>query len=346
MAPWYTLDSPTPSGDQAQYTATGPDNWTALRQRLLGMTDEQLKKWYEQEVAASTPPPSSGGTAPKPATPAPSTDATGVIPDYLLSMFNQYGLKELASWYIKSVQSGMTDAEIAEAIYDQPEYKKRFPAMAALRAKGHALSEAEYLSVEKSYRDSMAAYGLAGSVYDSQATFTRLMESEVSVRELEERLSDAKMVVDSTDPNIKNALASNYGMTYGDLMTYALDPKGMGKEHVDRLARSATLQGIAQSFSLQLNKVYSEQLAMDSAFNNATEADYRSALSDVAGVASTQGRLGGIEGTKVTDADVADAVIKKDAKKLLASQRRAQREQARFAGSSGVSAATLRRGSL
>lgn len=273
-------------------------------------------------------------------------EATPVIPDYLSAMFNQYGLNDLAAWYIKSVQSGMTDAEIAEAIYDQPAYKKRFPAMAALRAKGHALSEAEYLSVEKSYRDSMAAYGLAGSIYDSQATFTRLMESEVSVRELEERLSDAKMVVDSTDPNIKNALATNYGMTYGDLMTYALDPKGMGKDHVDKLARSAVLQGIAKSFSLQMDKVYSEQLAKDSAFNNATEADYRAALSDVANVASTQKRLGGVEGTKVTDADIADAVIKKDANKLLASQRRAQREAARFGGSSGVSASTLRRGSL
>ena len=214
--------------------------------------------------------------------------------------------------------------------------------MKALRARGRAMTEAEYLSTQKSYEDTLYAYGLRGSAYDNGDTFTRLIESEVSPRELEERINNAKMVVDSADPNVKRALTEYYGIGYGDLMTYALDPKGVGKDHVEKLARTATLHGIAQTMQLSLSQQYTEQLAMDKSFANSTEADFRSVVSDMADLSNSQRRLAAIDGGTFSDQDSGDIVVKKDNAKILASRQRAAREAARFSGSSGVSGTTLR----
>lgn len=264
------------------------------------------------------------------------------IPQYLVDMFAQYGLSDLGTWYLGRVQAGATEAQIAEELYDQPAYQARFPAMAALRTKGRAMTEAQYMAVEKSYRDSLAAYGLRASVYDNPTTFAGLMESEVSTRELEERLQDAKMVVDAADPNVRKVLLETYGIGGTDLLAYALDPKGQGKDHVEKLARSATLQGLARTMSLNMSQQYAENLAMDTAFDNRTEADYRDALSNVSELTTAQSRLASIEGQAFTAEDAADVVVKKDARKTLASRERAAREAARFSGSSGLSGATLR----
>ena len=303
--------------------------------KLRDLAQAELARRAATATPGATPPP-----------PAPTPAATPNVPQYLLDMFGQCGLNDLAAWYVRRVVEGATEAQIAAEIYDQPAYQRRFPAMAALRARGRAISEAEYMAVERSYRDTMAAYGLRDSVYDKQETFTKLIESEVSVRELEERIGDAEMVVDSTDQNVKNALLVNYGISSNDLLTYALDPKGRGKDYVERLARSATLQGIAKTMGLGLSKGYAENLATDSVFDNSTEADFREALSSVSDLAATQKRLAAIDKQKFTDADAADAVIKRDSGKILASRARAQREQARFSGSAGTGTGALRRGSL
>lgn len=284
-------------------------------------------------------------TAPPP--PAPVAEPSlADVPAWLQELFNRAGLGSLATWYLQRVREGATDAQIAVEIYDQQAYRDRFPAMAALRSKGQAISEAEYVSMEKSYAQALDAYGLRGSAFDRKDTYTRLIESGVDTQTLEERLHSAKMVADATDPNIRNALMANYGIGVADLTQYALDPAGIGKDHVERLARSATLQGLARTFSLSMDRAYSEKLAADTAFDNSTEADFRSSLATVSDLASSQRRLAQVEGGRFTDEDAADVVVKKDSTKTLASRQRAAREAARFSGRAGVTASTLRDTSL
>lgn len=264
----------------------------------------------------------------------------------IANMYSAYGMQDLADWIVASAVEGKNAQQLAVEVYDQPAYKKYFPAMDALRKKGHAITEAQYRQVEQGYRDVLSYAGLAGSVFDSTETFTRLMESEVSARELEERVADAKMVTDSTDPNVKRALREYYGITESDLVSYALDPQGRGKDHVERLARSATLRGIADTTRLNLSAQYAEGLANDSLFDNAKEADYREALAKVSMVNEVQTRLASLEGDTFTGDDAADVALKGNATKTLASRRRAEREAARFSGSVGLSSGSLRRGSL
>jgi hypothetical protein len=268
--------------------------------------------------------------------------ATVEVPAWLQDLFNKSGLGELASWYLDRIRNGATDAQIVVEMYDQPAYKARFPAMAALRSRGQAITEGEYISMERSYAQALDAYGLRGGAFDQKTTYTRLIESGVDVQSLEERLQDARMVAEATDPHIREALRTNYGLGIDDLTQYALDPTGIGKDHVDRIARSATLQGLARTYSLDMSRSYAERLAMDTSFNNSTEADYRSALATVSDLATSQRRLSQVEGTDFTAEDAADVVVLKDQSKTLASRQRAAREAARFSGSSGLTGSSLR----
>lgn len=264
------------------------------------------------------------------------------IPAWLRDLFIRAGIGGLAEWYVKRIREGATDAQLAIEIYDQPEYKTRFPAMAALRKRGQAITEGEYMALEQSYAHALDAYGLRGSAFDAKPVYTRLIESGVDTQTLEERLTNARSIAMATDENIRRALRDNYGITANDLTQYALDPAGIGKDHVERLARSAMLQGLARTASLDLGTAYSEELANDTTFDNSTEADYRNALATVSDLATSQRRLAQIEGTAFTDVDAADVVVKKDQTKTLASRRRAAREAARFAGTSALSASALR----
>lgn len=263
-------------------------------------------------------------------------------PTWLITLMNQAGLGGLADWYVKRIREGATDDQIAIEIYDQPEYKIRFPAMEALRKRGQAITEGEYISMERSYAQALDAYGLRGSAFDAKPTYTRLIESGVDAQTLEERLQDARMVAEATDVNVRKALLDNYGITTNDLTQYALDPTGIGKDHVERLARSATLQGLARTAALDLGQAYSERLANDTSFDNSTEADYRSTLASVSDLATSQRRLAQVEGSTFSDEDAADVVVMKDQPKTLASRQRAAREAARFSGTTGIGASSLR----
>lgn len=265
-------------------------------------------------------------------------------PQLLASQFTQYGLTGLAQWVQDMiVQWGDSAAiKIAGEIYDRPEYQAAFPAMKALRDKGMVISEAEYRATEQTYRDTLSFYGLADSTYDKPETYTRLMESMVSPRELEARLDDARSVAMATDENVRKALTDYYGITANDLMIYALDPQGQGKDHVERLARSAIVAGIAETTRLGLSRQYAESLAMDTAMDNRTEAEVRDLFSSAADVKQSQGRLASIEGEEFSGEDALDVTVKKDTAKILKSRARAERERARFAGTSGTSSSSLR----
>jgi hypothetical protein len=248
---------------------------------------------------------------------------------------------DLAAWVESQIIAGKTEAEIAADIYDQPAYKAAFPAMEDLRKKGQTITEAEYRATEQTYRDTLAYYGLAGSPYDTSATITQLMKSVVSPRELETRLDDARAVAQSTDPNVKRALVDYYNINENDLMMYALDPAGQGKDYIERLSRTAVLAGVAETARLGLSKTYAESLAMDTAFDNRTEADVRETVQNAAALSVNQSRLAQLEGDTFTGEDALDIVAKKDQSKALASRKRAEREQSRFSGSSSASSRTL-----
>lgn len=290
----------------------------------------------------------------KPVTPtpkAPEVKATRAS-DALAEMFARWNMGGLSKWISDSIKAGKTDAEISVGIYDQPEYKQRFPAMESLRGKpGGAITEAEYLSLENGYKSVLRYYGLEDSMYDNPDDFASLISNGVSAREVEERMGLAKRLVESytADPNIRVALRANFPfVTDRDLMIYALDPQKKGRDHIEKLSRQAIVSGSAVTSGLTLSQRYASSLANDSMIRGMTDESgqlnedrVRETLASASAFSDKQRRLAAMDGESFTDEDAVDIAVKRDTKKALASRRRSLREQARFGGSSGIASGSL-----
>lgn len=124
------------------------------------------------------------------------------------------------------VNEGYTDPTVISARLRGTEtYKKRFAANEARTAKGLAvLSPAEYLGLEREYRQVMSAAGINSSYFDSVDDYRKLIENDISVNELGARVGLAQQVVQTTDDRLRNTLRDFYNIGEGDLVAYYLDP--------------------------------------------------------------------------------------------------------------------------
>jgi hypothetical protein len=132
-----------------------------------------------------------------------------------------FGLGALGGWAWEQYLNGVPTSKIMLDLRARPEYKARFAGIAALSAKGRAISEQEYISQEQSYASAMRAYGLPASFYDGPEDFGKLIAGEVSAKELDDRLSMAQQVI-STDPRgqqLRSELGRLYGLSNADGLT-------------------------------------------------------------------------------------------------------------------------------
>lgn len=267
--------------------------------------------------------------------------------DDVRSLLESYGLGSLASWIVQQQVDGKDDLTIVTELRQRPEYKQRFPAMDALQravnsgGAGHAVTEADYLSMEDAYKQAFQNSGLPSTMYNTPDDFRRLIEAQVSPAEVQRRVAAAKVAVDNTDPNTRGSMLDMYGITSTDLMAYALDPE-KNADHLQRIATSSILAGYGKSSGLSdLSRRQWEGYAQDLINQEADDSDIRSIISSAYVTVENQRRLAGIEGEQFTTNDALDVTIRKDAVKGLASEQRAKREKARFSGSQGVNAKSL-----
>jgi hypothetical protein len=156
----------------------------------------------------------------------PSQDAKNTIKSVLAT----YGLGDLSDYLYgvyarQEVDINNPDALIF-AIREQDAYKKRFAANAARAKKGLAeLDPASYLELENSYRRLMQSNGLPSGFYDQTDDFTRLLEGDVSVSELQDRIQNGFRAVQDADPEVKRQMQELYGVNEAGLAAYFLDPE-------------------------------------------------------------------------------------------------------------------------
>lgn len=259
-----------------------------------------------------------------------------------------YGLGSLTGWIVGAVTAGKDQLTILTELRAKPEYKVRFPAMDALQQKaqaggGVAITEGEYLSMERAYRKQFQDAGLPAHMWDSPDDYKRLLESDISPDEVGERISAAQIAVESQDPAVLRSLRDIYGLTSTDLVAYALDPAKNSK-YIEKISTTSLLAGYGQTAGLA--NANWESYAQDLINQQASEEDIRTAVSQSAQLQTEQDRLAEIEGGQFTSSDALDVTVRKDAKKITASQKRANREVARFAGTQGISTGSLGRGSI
>lgn len=183
--------------------------------------------------------------------------AKGVITGFL----GQYGLGALADRAWQMYLDGQSIEEIMLNLRSTDEYKARFPAMDALAKKGHAITEAEYVNIERQYTQLFRQYGLPQGFYDTAADFTSFIEGEVSPSELQERLQEHQRITYELPPQVREEMSRLYGLTAGDITAYIINPTKALPLLQNQFLAAESAAGAAMSGFGALTKDESERLA-------------------------------------------------------------------------------------
>jgi len=234
-------------------------------------------------------------------------------------------------------------------------YQKRFPGMQALSSRGQAISEGEYIELERSYRNVLSASNLPPQFYDSFDDYGRFIAGGVSANEVEGRIVAARSAM---NPLIARELQDYYGIGEDKAMAFLLgvtDEKGLmldaqkearNQQTIRDISRNIQIGGLAEGAGFRMGLTESAALSGTSLgqtidpFDQRTASQLEGTFAQARRTANRETVLAGIDQEDYTEQDTLLASFGDD-KKRLASERRARRERARFSGSSGVAGASL-----
>jgi hypothetical protein len=136
-----------------------------------------------------------------------------------------WGLGTLSTKVNDLIREGLSSDAITLRLQSTDEYKTRFAANDARRKAGlAALSPAEYVAAENSYRQVLQSYGLPSTFYDSQDDFRQFLEKDVSPSEVQDRAKVAQQTWLSTDQGVRDTWRDWYGLSDGAAIASILDP--------------------------------------------------------------------------------------------------------------------------
>jgi hypothetical protein len=262
--------------------------------------------------------------------------------------FQQYGLGSLVDSISNLLTDGTPPAEFALRLRGTQEYKDRFKANEIRISKGlSALSPAEYVGLEDQYQNVMRNYDLPESYYTKdktgrQAGFEQLLASDVSARELEDRVVTAKERVVNANPEVSKALKQFYpDITNGDILAYALDPKNALKS-IQSKVTAAEIGGAAMQVGLGTSLTRAEELQK----YGVDKASAVEGYSVIGGGLQRGSELASIYGQDpYTQATAESEVFKLTGQDAARKQRQKVTglEKATFGGQSGVTSGALAR---
>jgi len=274
------------------------------------------------------------------------TDATRAATTTALEDFkanlNLAGLGTLATTIDDYIKQDLTASQIKINLLGTTAYKERFPGMAALSAAGKAVNEATYISMERGMVSVLKAYGLDDKVFGTTEKLGNIIANQVSVTEFENRV---QMATDRVKKNsdVLASLNQYYGVDLAGAVSYLLDPK-TGMDVVKKQIRASELGAAANMYNFNLSQTEAES------YINVSGTSDLNALKESFGkarvLADTQQRLSQIEGSKYNELEAVASTLGQDQLRQLESQRRALREQARFAGQSGINSSSLKKESV
>jgi len=261
----------------------------------------------------------------------PMTGLTGDQRDaytFLKNQFEQYGLGSLAPVILQYLQQGFSSDTIAIELQQTDAYKQRFAANAQRIKDGlSALSPAEYIATERSYRQIMSAAGLPVGFYDSTSDFQKFLEKDVSPTELQARVQAASDVI-SRAPSETIDFANQWYST-GDLVAYALDPT-RAEPLIEQRLRAAEAAAYGKGQGLTMDQQSAEIIGRDT--NSIDQV--QQAVSAVANQQQNTNYLQQIYGGTITPQDVVKSVVENDAESTKKIRGLASKERASFGGSS------------
>lgn len=153
--------------------------------------------------------------------PAPSFDNNAF--EMLRLQLQQWGLESLTEVVRGMLVAGDTGDVIPIKLRQTAEYKERFSGNELRRRAGYAaLSEAEYLSIEGSYKSIIRQYVGSGT-YDTKDNFEKWFASNTSPVELNARFEGYQQEYNSRPQAWKDMWAAN-GLTPADAIRAVADP--------------------------------------------------------------------------------------------------------------------------
>jgi hypothetical protein len=284
-----------------------------------------------------------GGTTPTTGTGSISKETQDAFA-ILKSALSNYGLETLYPAIEGYMKSGLGPEQAKLKIKQEPVYQARFAGNEKRRTAGlNVLSEAEYLSLEDAYSQTLKAYGQQtyfGSTRQArQETMAELIGGDVSATEFKDRIDLAVTRVNNANPLVKEQLKALYNIQDADLVGYFLSPK----ENLPKLEEKVKAAEIGSAAALQ-NLGTSLATAEDLAKFGVDLATARKGYAAIANVLPTAEKLGQIYSEEGINYDQTAAEAE-TFKGLASAQRKrlqlAEKEIASFSGRSGVNRASL-----
>lgn len=226
---------------------------------------------------------------------------------------------------------GASELEIVQTIRGSTQYATRFPGMAARAAAGMpAISEAEYIDLERNYRNLMRTSGIEERFYQDPARFGELIAGDVSAAELQSRVALAEEAASSADPEVVRQLEEFYGIDRAKLVEYYLDPEEAVNlfEEERRLAAA----GLSAAAVGTVGQAFTQSVAERLEQENIQRREVQQRLGQRIGL--TERLLG--EEEALTASEIAEAEFGLDAEAVAEMRRRREERTAAFSGASGV----------
>jgi hypothetical protein len=208
----------------------------------------------------------------------------------LQQVFKSYGIETLAPQILKMIQEGLSSDTISIQLQNTKEYKQRFAANdARIKAGLPALSPAEYISTERSYRQVMTEAGLPVGFYDTPADFQKFLEKDISPTEVKGRVDAVAEAINQAPAETVNYFKQFYNT--GDMIAYALDPS-KAKPLIDKRIKAAEAAATAAANGTNLSQTNAEVIGQA----GASLSDIQNGLGFIAQEQRTTDKLSQIYG--------------------------------------------------
>ena len=252
--------------------------------------------------------------------------------EILAGLVADFGLpSSLAETLNAELIRGESPTALAMRIRTTDEYKARFPAMAQRRELGlPAISETEYLNIERQYRSIMQAAKLPATFHDAPEDFDQWIAGDVSPQEFQERVTLAETARDSADQETRRLLTEFYNISDGDLTAYYLDPTRAETIFEDR--RQLESAGLAAASRQIVGAALDVETAEALQKENVQRREIQQRLGQRR--ALTQTILG--EDEALTASDIASAEFGLEGDDVTAMRRRREERATGFRGRSGA----------
>lgn len=166
--------------------------------------------------------------------------------DIIRDQLNQWNLSDLAGTVADLIKQGLDSNAVTIELQNSPVYQQRFSANAdRIKAGLPALTPAQYVATEESYKQVMSQYGLPSGFYDSPNDLHDFIAKDVSPQELQSRAQVAQSVWLSNDDATKDTWRNWYGLSDGAAIASILDP-ATALPIIQRHANAAQMGGEAQ----------------------------------------------------------------------------------------------------